>query len=301
MTCIVDYASRGIRVTEDALTFQVLTGLQDSTPTLGIHDFGGTSVESRTGADWEWWIEGEGHWFNFLVQAKRLRTFGKRRGYGLGHLVGGRRQVDLLVRESLRRGVPAMYALYNPAGVSDDYCSSDCMALDICLPRNAHGITMLAAEVAQQLVLDQLPRGRTVVDVPLSEVAPKVVPWTCLVGCLNECDIASPLRNPALPMTAHSPQMWAALGLSGPYRSDDMAFRFAAMTVALNADESDGQAVERAIAQARSGFVEEAPGYVLEPTVAALAQRDRDAEYSPALLVITRRTRDAFTEASDRG
>jgi len=65
-------------------------------PEIHIWRYSGTQ-EKRTGADWEWWIGGGGHWLGARVQAKKLDEMGRRYST-LWKTDGGVRQIDRLTR-----------------------------------------------------------------------------------------------------------------------------------------------------------------------------------------------------------
>lgn len=281
---------------EVASTRDVLIGLMDAIPNLVVQDIGGTRQEAITGADWEWWIEGERQWFRMLVQAKQLSN--DLNHYSLGATVGknGPLQVDRLLSASIGRGIPAIYALYNPSLANLDYVSDNCFAYTEgkCLPVGAEGITLLSASVAKQL-LHRNAKGYSV-KVPLAEVSPEAVPWSCMVGCWAQCDVDLPAKEAGMELRPLSHELWEGLGLLGSYNPRDPAFRTASVVYGLEARRVDStEQVTTALGRVREGLVTVPPPYVLEPNSEALRRAfppdALDQVGQPAHLVVQRRSR----------
>lgn len=289
----VDMLPGRVHAPEVALTYHVLRGMEEGVGNLEVLDYGGRRAETRTGADWEWWIEGNRRWFHLLIQAKRLRIFGATPGYDLGHVVSGERQVDRLIRASDRQRVPALYVLYNPRGRSRDFCSRECRASEQCEPvtANKHGITVLDAAVAAHLVTDQTPRGSSVHDVPLKEVAPEAVPWSCLVGCFDECDVQLPDVGGARSVGRHSVEAWRVMEMEGEFDPTDAAFQIATTALALASRRADRSDFVSSLEKVLGGFTYEPPAYVLEPTISNLNRHvDELDEDAPEHIVVLRRS-----------
>ena len=281
---------RTMSAPEVALTFIVLEGLQDDLPDLVVRDIGGTNEEVTTGADWEWWIEGDRRWFRMLVQAKRAKASSGRRGgweYALGQKVGksGELQVDRLLQASHARGLPAIYALFNPSSASGECTTARCPAMGECLPANADGITTASAQTVKRLV------DRAGEDVPLVDVRVEAVPWTCLVACWKDCNIALPRTGRALAGPAVG--LARALGYAnGVPDAADFAFHAAARVLALTAGSAfEGRAFDAALELVLTGFTEDPPLYILEPAEDVIADAFAGVpnDLRPGQLVVLRK------------
>lgn len=179
--------------------------------------------ESKSGVDFEVWIQGRGHWFSFYAQAKKaLSTSANAPAtYDVGYLSGtpGTPQIELL-RQTNAVGRPCLYALYNTpglnlAGFSTDpaqdpspsfYDSTTGYHRSLC-PIDAHdemdGITILPVEAMDKWL--QRTRSNTTWKAAFQGtttsktwkaesnihdtkalafgVAQEAVPWSCLAAC----------------------------------------------------------------------------------------------------------------------
>lgn len=170
--------------------------------------------ESKTGADFEFWIQGHQKWFSFVVQAKKMKLEGAtttREGittYDVGYEVGDRKtpQIDLL----LKNRKPALYALYNTPGMgpsrgfgdqlhNTSYVNRSC---EPTLTRFMDGITIVPGE-AMKLAFDETQSGaswwnqmlKNAPKKPLQHLkvgkskaatlftTQRAFPWSCLATC----------------------------------------------------------------------------------------------------------------------
>lgn len=140
----------GFNAHEQALTEIVLTR---AAPAARVWTFS-QREEARTGADWLWWWRGGGEWFGALVQAKKNKPLRGAPWYDFGYrTASGPRQVDQLLHEATRWGVPAVYVLYNHPRVSPSVqVSSPCCVLPSEGWRARLGVAVVPALVAQSLV-----------------------------------------------------------------------------------------------------------------------------------------------------
>lgn len=282
--------ARGPMVHEPTLTYLALKAMRNRLPAMTVLDVGGTKRETEQGLDWEWWVEGRQQWFHFYVQAKRLR---RRSGptsalvYDLGQTAGGARQVDTLVSAARAHGIPAIYALYNPASTwGSDYATSHCASY--C--RHQHppaeaGITTIGAETAQMLVAAQARRGKSVEDVPLEEVRPVAFAWPCLVGC------RVPRRGWPRVLPPVGRTLWQALGFVGAFQPADLAFQFARATTALSVPFWEGSSSWDGVSERfRGAVVTQPPSYVAEPGNSDVVEdyEAREGDLTPAKIVVLR-------------
>ncbi|WP_374113362.1 DUF6615 family protein [Frankia sp. AgB1.8] len=199
----------GISQSEETVTESILLDIALQVPNIQVKTFT-RKQEAATGADWEWWWEGERYWFGMLVQAKRLHhnTSGQP-WYEFWHATRESRygpwvkQVDQLLEASRQCGLPAIYVLYN--GPQPNRVSS-------CPLGNSYGVyngvTFITAEVAKKFASHR--------KVSLAEIMPHARPWSCLL-----CD---PERCPGgsdRPRTAKLRRISSEYGL----KSSDLANR----------------------------------------------------------------------------
>jgi hypothetical protein len=124
--------------------------------------------ESRSGADWEWWLGGPGGWVGFRVQAKKLDDSGVRYQH-LFRSVRGQRQIDTLIDQARATGITPIYCFYNGLpGVLASWRAS-CSGT---LPPQARGCTVASARSVRLLNSDEL-----------AQLAPVSAPWSDLVCC----------------------------------------------------------------------------------------------------------------------
>lgn len=176
----------GVRQSEETVTESVLLDLAQAIPSLRIRTLT-RAAETREGADWEWWIQGPGGWFHFLVQAKRIHFNGSKGGYDLGYRPQAPknrprrpRQIDTLLQSARMLGAPAIYTLYNQVRAAAPYADPPCFCAPA-IPSGIDGITALSALVARRLLpSDGVIRAPMV---PVSEVRRHAAPWSCLATC----------------------------------------------------------------------------------------------------------------------
>ncbi|WP_157465659.1 DUF6615 family protein [Cellulomonas sp. Leaf395] len=180
--------SVGVRQSEETITELVLLELAQTVPGLRIRTLK-HSEETAEGADWEWWIEGTGGWFHFLVQAKRIHWKSDGTGtYDLGYRPRARRgdpprlrQIDTLLDTARTTGTPAIYALYNQADSAGPYSQTSCFCAPA-LPAGIDGVTAIAASTARRLL--DAP-GVSNAPINLQAVRPYAAPWSCLATCFG--------------------------------------------------------------------------------------------------------------------
>lgn len=195
----------GIRQSEETITETNLLELSVMLPNLRISTHT-HKMESTSGADWEWWIEGDTKWFGMLVQAKKLHRINKSpiSGYGFGYApesADGDLQVDRLIHTAeahTRHQLAPVYALYNGTDepTSHDHCPF--RVADQHSP--ASGITAMSAYTVRALAEAHLSRRGRYQDVPLDQARPHAIAWSCLATCNNTCTPAAYKSNP--------PQSW---------------------------------------------------------------------------------------------
>lgn len=185
---LADGTRFGIKPGEESVTDQILIQLSREVPELRINKVA-RHDEVDVGADWEWWIEGQEKWFGFLVQAKRVhRRSSGRWAYNLGYRPAPKEgqerplQVEALIGSAEALNLPAMYALYNEAGLSLQYhrpqLGNRCL-----VPNGAEGITALSAWTADWILRRSFSPPRYV---EVDEVAPFAFPLSCLAYCLTD-------------------------------------------------------------------------------------------------------------------
>ena len=121
---MVDGRHLGVEQHEETLTESLLLELSRKSPTVAVHTYTRTE-ESRTGADWAWWWEGDRRWFGALVQAKRVDPRSGHFDFGYRPRPSPRnpepeRQIDLLLDAARDLELPPMYALYNGPDIAID-------------------------------------------------------------------------------------------------------------------------------------------------------------------------------------
>ncbi|QII03866.1 hypothetical protein BH92_27835 (plasmid) [Rhodococcoides fascians A21d2] len=191
---IVAGEDAGIRQSEETITETVLLDLKIRLPNLRIatHTH---MTESSSGADWEWWIEGDTRWFGMLVQAKKLHAINKPQtefGYGFGYppySAVGDLQVDRLIdtaeNESELELAP-VYVLYN--GTDDPTSQVHCPLRVVDYYEGAGGITAMSAYTVRDLARKNVtPRGLSRPDLPLAKASPHAIIWSCLATCGDAC------------------------------------------------------------------------------------------------------------------
>jgi hypothetical protein len=255
-------AAHGVSQQEETLTESMLLELCRTLPDLRVATYN-RAKERRTGADWEWWVQGRTDWFGYLIQAKKSSgTLAVHSSYRLGATSGSAKdsQSRLLLEEAKRRSLPAVHVLYNPADATTvdpfPYASTSCKQVrDGLLPSGSDGVTVLSSLVADWLVPFQ-PTA-----IPLAEVRPYAVPWSCLASCPARCGLR---RARGVKV---SPQQ---LGFSDEIESDDPAYRAAVQVLVLGRAASGAQffnqlradVVDPAFASVRQGVRRTPPPYL---------------------------------------
>jgi len=142
----------GVDPGEETLTDNLLLALKRAQPNVVVTKFTRIVESRKTGADWEWWWEGEREWFGAVVQAKKLVALPHGdHGYMFGYR--GRnaecRQIDVLLDYAERSGLPGIYALYNgPSFDSSPTGPALCTGLD----ERMWGVSVIPAPVAAHLL-----------------------------------------------------------------------------------------------------------------------------------------------------
>ena len=114
---VIGYArTQQVRMGEDALTSLVVLGV-GALEVKGARVFDMRAGEHEHGADVALWLEVRGNtWAGVAIQVKKAKL---RSGTGfyekLGHTVGGRRQVDILIDYAVHEHMTPLYALLNDA------------------------------------------------------------------------------------------------------------------------------------------------------------------------------------------
>jgi hypothetical protein len=191
---IVAGESAGIRQSEETITETVLLELKTRLPNLRISPHN-HSKESDSGADWEWWIEGDSRWFGMLVQAKKLHAINKRQtafGYEFGYppySAVGDLQVDRLIHtaeDESELELAPVYVLYN--GTDESTSQVDCPLGVVDYYERAGGITAMSAYTVRDLARKNVtPRGLSRPDLPLEQASPHASLWSCLATCGDAC------------------------------------------------------------------------------------------------------------------
>ncbi|MDI9933152.1 hypothetical protein QM588_22265 [Rhodococcus sp. IEGM 1354] len=182
-----------IRQSEETITETILLELSISLPNLRISTHS-RRKESRSGADWEWWIEGNTRWFGMLVQAKKLHAARghPNGGYGFGYApqsASGELQVDRLIYTAEHRASPTLapiYVLYN--GTDKTTSQVQCPFRTLDQHELAGGITAMSAYTVRALAEKNISPRRRYQDVPLEQVSPHAIPWSCLATCGTSCE-----------------------------------------------------------------------------------------------------------------
>jgi hypothetical protein len=169
-----DWLLKQPSVGEESLTDWFLYQLSERVSWIHYRKFTRAEESRRTGADWEWWFLGTDGALGVRVQAKRLRddalnydrfAFPKRSG----------KQIRRLLRESKKRSMPALFALYYPAAPNAGMCGG--------LQRPQKAI----------FIADALKLHREIVRAKKkAATASQVVSFANPVECLVCCPLASP-------------------------------------------------------------------------------------------------------------
>lgn len=274
-------SAAGFELHEETITQNLLADVGSRLPQVEIKMFTKWAESRESGADWEWWWEGERQWFGALVQAKRLSGSVNGLtvpGYDFGYTPRATetrpnpsRQIDLLLEAAKHRALPAMYALYNSGTALAP--AEMCGALRSVAVANA--VTVVSAEVASWL-LDFATHDQ-------ASTASYTRPIACL-ACPLTCKYLPPAFAPVpqdlgfSPGVAHADLAFsAALGLYwGVARMRIGQFAVLAPNDVIGADVI------------RPGVRESPPQYVLQALDDGLEDDDADSD-TPTHLMIVRR------------
>lgn len=163
-------SSYGISQNEETITENNLLDLKARHPQkVKIRTFT-KHEEAKNGADWEWWIGAPDGWVGMRLQAKKLKAQGypnldKSNNYGL--------QVDSLIRESRKDGLRPLYCFYNSWNSSKIQVPWNCRNFPP-VPQLL-GCGMAPAPSIKSLVNQGQKK--------LTDVAPHMFPWSCIVCC----------------------------------------------------------------------------------------------------------------------
>lgn len=271
-------------LSEESITEPMLINLKQTVPGLEIRALT-KAAESREGADWEFWIEGDHQWFAFLVQAKKSKRSNKAQGatYDLGYLSGKETtpQVYLLARTSAARGMPGVYAFYNDPMLFVDYLRSSCRKSGI--PAGLEGISTMSVGTARWLF-----QGGWDKPVPVDIAAPFTFPWSCLAACpvTDEC-LAT-----VLPVTETDPE---SMGFAAGTSEDDPALATARAVHQVEKAHWGGTFATQTQAKATGwGVWDTVPDYVPRPGTESetLSAYPEDGFPAPAYVVALWRRRD---------
>jgi len=259
---------------EETITQTILLDLSIALPNLKVYTFTRRQESRSSGADWEWWWQGETRWFGALIQAKKLSSTpsGKSRyrfdyrPRAASRETSPRLQVETIIDASRNWGIPAIYVLYN--GPEAEFAATHCPIQPFYAPFN--GITFITADVAQHLMASDRN--------DLASVARYARPWSCLLSC--EPTACAPTRS-RLPRTH-----WSELGFDREPEGDDLAYRAATAlfsSYALTSIQGRGnRRHDEAFDLVRRAVRAEPPRYVIDPS---------DDEHPPARrLAVMRRT-----------
>lgn len=165
----------GIRQGETALTDTLLLEIARARlPSMRIIKTAHAAERSQ-GTDWEWWVGSRRHgWIRYAIQAKKI-SFPHDTYQMLGHKVGSRLQVDLLLDYARANQSVALYCLYNATDEPDVdhywHCRLD-------FEREQMGCTIAPAETIKKCLSK---RGeRTFKGVHGDH---RVLPLRCIVKC----------------------------------------------------------------------------------------------------------------------
>ncbi len=178
-----------IILSEETITDFILLELQSRHPYEIITQKYTKRQESRTGSDWEWWLNSGSNWLGLRIQAKKLDSNNlEYPGLDKVNLYG--RQVDLLITNSLQsqpKRIP-LYVFYNYWD-NNKYTLRkwNCKTYPTDIKMLGCGL------VYAQLVRNVLNTGSKL----LKDIAPLMYPWSCLVCCLGYSKSKNDLPNRA--------------------------------------------------------------------------------------------------------
>jgi hypothetical protein len=172
---IRDGHSLSIRQGESAITDTLLLEIaRASLPSMKILKTS-QAEECSKGTDWEWWVGSRRHgWLRYAIQAKKI--FFPRDTYQmLGHKVGSRLQVDVLLDYATANQAVALYCLYNATDAPDVDRYWHCT---LKFERKQLGCTLAPAETIKRCLS---MRGKRTFKGVHSDL--RVLPWRCIVKC----------------------------------------------------------------------------------------------------------------------
>ena len=178
----------GIRIYEDTITDLNLLELQATHPHEIVTRKSPRWMESKIGADWEWWLHSSGVWIGLRVQAKKIdgrnlryRWLDSRSRHG--------RQVDLLIDRSLNNTPPMIpiYILYN-------YWNLNRFDPPWLCCNFSKSVEMLGCSISHALTIKQMLDRQSIA---LKDISTIMYPWSCLVCCrrFSSRDLRLPLRT----------------------------------------------------------------------------------------------------------
>ncbi|MGY4404044.1 DUF6615 family protein [Bradyrhizobium sp. USDA 3315] len=198
----------GINRGEETVTDDLLLDVQTSHPAeVATFQFNKWE-EGQTGADWEWWLTDGRAWLGLLVQAKILHA--KSNLYSkIKHKVRGRPQIDILIEQAGRKGIPALYFFYNHTHLSFPPLTWKCGSTD-------EEIQQLGCTVADAFAIRPLVRPG---GVGITSLDPVTMPLRCMICCRGR--VLPP--DDTLPNRAESiVRELQRLGNSGDYRASPL-------------------------------------------------------------------------------
>ncbi len=164
-----------IKVSEESITDFLLLDLKRACPSsVAIQKYTKHREGKTTGADWEWWLVGQGKAFGMRVQAKRLDPVSCKYEE-LDHTVPRRRQkqVNLLLKDARSHNLYPVYCFYNYwdklATPPKWRCRSYAPHWDL------FGCSVCDARIVKTFI------GKGVKGV--SDIGSESFPWMCLVCC----------------------------------------------------------------------------------------------------------------------
>ncbi|NJN61759.1 MAG: hypothetical protein HC795_09725 [Coleofasciculaceae cyanobacterium RL_1_1] len=167
--------------------------------TIRVIETPGGQPESKTGLDWEFWIQYKDGWRRFAVQAKKVKVNKTKYYYDFGYLVGTgaskKRQFDILKQYANANNSIPLYCLYNNLSLDphasphidkkileDDWrCSQEFEVEQL-------GCTFVRVSKNLEKIVYVVPGKGGTWSSPFQDIykACKVYPWRCLL-----CDYGS--------------------------------------------------------------------------------------------------------------
>jgi hypothetical protein len=186
-TDIADGRRLSVGMGETGVTDRNMLALRRRHPSLIVHKHS-AQEEVRSGADWEWWLGGDGRWTCLVFQAKLLSAAQRYVGVTKG-IRDGKPQVDSLLQscldrsERLQGAVWPLYCFYNswpgtwPKHVTALACTNPGAASQYDLP--LYGCAVADAWHVRHVLFDRdYANRRTLRDsyLPISR------PWSAIFG-----------------------------------------------------------------------------------------------------------------------